>query len=154
MKPSLLQLKHYRFFELYIMPMERYEVTESLEYPDLSNALFHAEIGYSELDHKEDEGAPEFALKIYLTIDPKQDAEFPYTIKIGVEGFFSLLDTPSDIKSFVVVNGSSLLYGVARDTLLATTLRFNYGPVMLPTVQFTELIGEQGDSVSNSAENH
>ena len=76
---------------------------------------------------------------IHQQIGPNQN--FPYEFKLSIVGFFdcySKLPSALPTEYFVKVNGCSVLYGVAREMIRATTARGPWSDVMIPTLSFYE----------------
>ncbi len=64
----------------------------------------------------------------------------PYEFSVEVVGLFEISSVPGveikDPEKFVRINGSSLLFGVAREIIRNNTSAGPYVPIMLPTVNF------------------
>lgn len=78
-------------------------------------------------------------MTIHQQIGPQQN--FPYEFKLVIVGAFTCGDElPEGVskETFVKVNGSSVLYGVAREMIRATTARGPYLDLMVPTISFYE----------------
>lgn len=76
-------------------------------------------------------------LNIHQKVAPGQN--FPYEFKLVIIGLFVCGDDlPNGISKeiFVRVNGCSILYGVAREMIRATTARGPWSDLMVPTVSF------------------
>jgi preprotein translocase subunit SecB len=66
---------------------------------------------------------------------------FPYEFTLSMIGFFICTKNLPDSWSqeyFVRINGSSLLYGVAREIIRATTARGPWSDLIVPTLSFYE----------------
>ncbi len=63
-----------------------------------------------------------------------------YDIAISVSGVFRVLAEmePAAARRLAFVNGMSILYSSARETVLLLTGRFPAGPFVLPTVSFVD----------------
>ena len=70
----------------------------------------------------------------------KADQNFPYEFNISLLGIFAIQEGPDAEKEtlFVQVNGSSTLYGMAREHIRALTAAGPWGAIILPTVSFYE----------------
>lgn len=142
MKPSPLTLHHYQLLEISIKPEEGYSQNEEDIYPDIAGADLTSDVG---LGTPEGEDDPcDFSLRLNISLSPKEEGTFPYHVQISIEGFVSvvreLYSDELDRKKFVVANGTSILYGVIRETLLMMTPRFKGGAIMLPTVNFLDIV--------------
>ncbi len=87
-----------------------------------------------------------YRIGITVTVRPAitRPALDPYEISLRVVGFFSFLPAP-DMKSedkdrMATLNGSSILYGLARGLVAQTTGVGEFGKYFLPGVNFVELI--------------
>lgn len=137
MKLSPLQLEHYRFLGIDINPDYAYSrQNNSLTYPDFSDAIFKTTLEYGLIDNEEKK---RHAIKLFLSASPENKGTFPYSISATIEGFFYLLDDDLFKTDMILVNGSSILFGILRDNILNITSKFNHGPVLLPTVSFIDL---------------
>ena len=79
------------------------------------------------------------SLKIAQDVPAEKNAM--YSFSLDIVGFFSVLDTfPADRKKQIVqTNGSSILYGAAREILRDMSAKGPYEPILLPTVSFFPL---------------
>ena len=75
----------------------------------------------------------------------------PYHFKIKLVGLFRCHYGQADVdaEAFVRTNGSSILYGIARETLRSITSVGPWGDMLLPTVSFyaPEALPEKAESV-------
>lgn len=64
----------------------------------------------------------------------------PYQIAISVSGIFRVVAEmePAAARRLAFVNGMSILYSSARETVLLLTGRFPAGPFVLPTLSFVD----------------
>lgn len=64
----------------------------------------------------------------------------PYEVSIAVSGLFRVISPmeAADARRLAFVNGLSILYSSARETVLLLTSRFPAGPFVLPTVSFVD----------------
>lgn len=94
---------------------------------------------------KEDRDRWTVKLTISQKVAPGQN--FPYEFKLVIFGLFTCSDElPKGIskETFVSVNGCSILYGVAREMIRATTARGPWSDLMVPTVSFFEPVAPEG----------
>jgi preprotein translocase subunit SecB len=84
---------------------------------------------------------------IRLSLESERDGPsgLPYRFQATVAGRFSLREeVPEDQRSrMVYINGSAILYGIARGAVATATALGPYGPVHLPTVNFVDLLERQ-----------
>ena len=107
-----------------------------------SNMTLESECGIADIQEKD--AFSDYALKLVLKVAPSEQASAPYSLAVAVRGIFRMhrmndeKDLP-DRKSRALVNGISILYGVAREMVTSVTSRFAYGQMLLPTLNFTQL---------------
>ena len=68
------------------------------------------------------------------------ETNFPYAFRVVVVGFFKAESwvKPEDEERTVHIQGTSMLYSMAREIVRALTGRGPYRPVIIPTVSFYE----------------
>ncbi|AHG63159.1 hypothetical protein [Advenella mimigardefordensis] len=78
-------------------------------------------------------------------IPRSESPQIAYNLKISVYGKFAQLNLPAfkpkteeESIDLIVVNGSSILYSVAREKVLEITSRMKPGPLTLPSVNFMD----------------
>ena len=89
------------------------------------------------------EGFPGHSWSIEMQISQgiKQDKNFPYQFKLVIVGMFAFLNedlAEEKETQFVRVNGSSILYGAARELLRSTTALGPWDAFIIPGVSFYE----------------
>lgn len=96
---------------------------------------------------KKDE-PPHYSIRLRIVVEPREGESFPYRVEVGLRGFFTVHSAkdPSDARALAAVNGTSMLYSAAKEIVLAQTLRFWSGPLMLPSVHFLDLKQAMSDS--------
>ncbi len=88
---------------------------------------------------KDEEGG-RYLVTLRVEIGRAQDnTSPPYTGAVEVRGFFRVLEgyPPERRDEMIYVNGSTLLYGAAREMLLNITARGPWPGLLLPSVRFT-----------------
>lgn len=144
MQLSPLQLLEYTF--------EGFSVTLTPDYDNTkrdpsavvapSNMTLESECGIADIQDKD--AFSDYALKLILKVTPAGKASAPYSLAVAVRGVFRMhrisdeKDLP-DRKNRALVNGISILYGVAREMVTTVTSRSAYGQMLLPTLNFTQL---------------
>ena len=80
----------------------------------------------------------QYQLGLRLGVGPKEKTKAPYRINLTIIGFFAVReDVPENQRETLVrITGSSMLYGMAREFIMAVTGRGPWPPVMLPTISF------------------
>lgn len=146
MKMSSLQVKHYHFTAVSVVAREEIDI-EKTEfgddiYPIVNSEQLHTTV---QLGAPSGESDPhQFALQLSIQYSPEKKSHFPYAFSVTVEGVFSI-EHEGDIderKALIVCNGSAILYGAAREQLLLLTARQKYGPMMLPSANFRDMVPE------------
>ena len=86
--------------------------------------------------HVEDENR--YQLRLFIERDEAEPGPGTYDIELEVYGFFSVSPdwAEEERESIVRVTGASILYGAAREHLLAVTSRGPWPALMLPTISF------------------
>jgi preprotein translocase subunit SecB len=144
MRPSPLQL-HYLFFEKLLIEVNPAFVDEPERSPlrwelfNFDGVNFDTTVEAGSVDA---EDAPEFAVTLNVSVANAQGKQAPYHIDARVTGFFTVApDKPDggERVDFVVVNGTTLLYGAIREQVTNITCRSARGPLFLPTVNFLDL---------------
>lgn len=100
---------------------------------------------------------PGHAWSVEMNISQKliEGHNFPYKFDMILAGFFVCSSTlPAEVNEerFVRVNGSSTLYGAAREFVRIVTASGPWGPILLPTVSFYQQEpNNQGDTSQTPA---
>lgn len=146
MQQSRLRLEHYNLMHLHLEPVLEAESAALGSYADFEKATLGSSIQFSPVELPN--GESHYSVDLTLTAGPKEgQSNFPYRLKIQLLGIFDGRDLPEEKReALVAVNGASMLYGVAREVLLSLTSRSVGGPVMLPTVEFSQF----GDSLQKN----
>lgn len=83
---------------------------------------------------------PVWQVTLKVSQDIIQGKNVPYDFSIEIVGLFDIVKIAgfeiNDQEKFVRVNGSSLLFGVAREIIRNNTAAGPYAAVLLPTVNF------------------
>ncbi|MCP3722375.1 protein-export chaperone SecB [Paraburkholderia sp. CNPSo 3272] len=144
MQRSPLDLRHYHFnrFELQVRGDRRGPQTSSNsgQYPSFDEVDYSANV---QVSAPPDQTSPfQFALKLALVCQPKSpETQFPYTFNVEAEGFFQVQAEDEDKgRKLLLANGTAVLYGAIREQLLTFSSRFSQGPMLLPTVNFLNLL--------------
>ncbi len=138
MQASRLQLQHYNLTHVHVEPIAEAPSPELGAYADFDNAELSTETELSGIDGPD--SRPKHVVGLTVDAKPKDGRPFPYRFTVGLIGVFDGNELPPEHRDeLVYVNGTSMLYGVAREVLLSLTSRCVQGPVLLPSVQFTEL---------------
>lgn len=92
-----------------------------------------------------------------LSFEPPDKDNSPYRFVAGLFGvFFCSNELPKEIdaETLVGVNGTSILYGVARDLILTISEKGPWGGVTLPTMSFTDfrsMLENEGEGETSPA---
>jgi preprotein translocase subunit SecB len=81
-------------------------------------------------------------LALHHQIKSNPGHNFAYDCEFGVVGIFELAPDfqPKDLTRLLSVNGASILYGAVREMAFNITARFPKGPLLLPTLNFQEIL--------------
>ncbi len=80
-----------------------------------------------------------WAVEMTVAQTCKPGQNFPYNFKVSLLGFFALRDVKASLEweeRFVRDNGSSMLYGAAREIVRSMTSRGPWGALFLPSLTF------------------
>ena len=146
MQLSPLQLVEYSFEQISIKTTEGY-VSQDGSNPSLvftpEKLAISAATGLKLLEQQKTYS--DFGVKLGLQVDPKDPKGAPYSIDIEVQGIFRMFfvthdgDLAEERRQRALVNGISMLYGVAREMVSNTTSRSRHGQMLLPAMNFSEL---------------
>jgi len=107
---------------------------------DLSRppALDLADLNCQHVTLQPDDKQPHWRVQLRLRQEATPKNNSPYTFRIAIEGWFTLNPTfPADqAERFVTVNGTSILYGIAREQLRQAMATGPFLPILLPSVTF------------------
>jgi preprotein translocase subunit SecB len=87
------------------------------------------------------DGWSDYAIRFVVGFEPKETNATPYRGQLVLQGVVRMHGAQSllERKQLAVVNGVSLLYGVARDMVCTLTGRGVHGQMLLPTLNFRSL---------------
>jgi preprotein translocase subunit SecB len=80
-----------------------------------------------------------WSVELEVTQKKKEGENFPYEFHFAIFGIFTCQDGALDSEKetqFVRVNGSSMLYGMAREHIRALTAAGPWGAIIIPTMSF------------------
>lgn len=138
MKFSPLQLVRYIAPEFSCKAVEHFDPEKPMTAPEDS---FHVKMSADRIKATKEGDRTLWTLELRIRQEVKPEQNFPYEFKIGLVGFFSFPDGASedfDFDRFLKVNGSSILYGIAREILRSMTARGPWEEILLPTLSFYE----------------
>jgi preprotein translocase subunit SecB len=142
---SPLQLLEYTFDGVSVMPVDGYQADPEFA-PSLvffpGKLAMSVETGLVLLD--EQDKYSDFGVKLILRVGPKEGAQAPYNIQISIRGtvrmhLILVKGQAEERRIRALVNGTSLLYGSAREMVSAITSRSVYGSFLLPSLNFQDL---------------
>jgi preprotein translocase subunit SecB len=141
---SPLQLLEYTFEGLSVALTPDYDNanrdTSSVVAP--STMTLETECGIADIQDKD--AFSDYALKLILKVTPSEAASAPYSLTVAVRGLFRMhrMSDEKDLgdrKDRALVNGITVLYGVAREMVTTITSRSANGQMLLPTLKFSDL---------------
>jgi len=93
-------------------------------------------------------GEPRFEVRLTIILNQtdEQFTQSPYRLSLSVAGYFHFQDDTDEetIKKMIAPNGLAILYGIARGTVAHITGSSRFGKLVLPSVNFIDLIQEKG----------
>ncbi|HKR46038.1 MAG TPA: hypothetical protein VJU59_41330 [Paraburkholderia sp.] len=150
MQRSPLDLQHYHFNKLEIQTTSNSSASQAATgagpYPSFDGVDYSANV---QVAAPIEQSSPyRFALKLGLKCLPKEaDDPFPYSFDVEAEGFFEVIaEDEQKAHKLVVANGAAVLYGAIREQMLTLTGRFPQGPMMLPTVNFLNMVAAKNQA--------
>lgn len=137
MNPSQLQLAGYRLLDFRVTA--RSGIDPSLEdYNVLLNEM-GARLDISHNQERDTEGSNCWSVFLALRFEARPEDHSPYDFHVVlVADFFCSKQLPAtlDQETLVGVNGTSIVYGIARELVLTMTQRGLWGSLNLPTMSF------------------
>lgn len=100
---------------------------------------FTVEAKASPLEPTKDIPGHPWSVEMIVTQKIQEGQNFPYEFRISMVGIFGCNNTViKDEKEarFVRVNGSSMLYGIAREQIRTLTAASPWGAILIPTISF------------------
>ena len=147
MKHSPLQLLRYLAPEISCSANLAFDPSKECD-----NALEQLSVNAIVGQQQAPENAPGHSWSVEMKVSQKlKDGQnFPYKFDLSLIGLFLCKDgfpAPADEEQFVRVNGSSMLYGAARELVRSLTSRGPWGELFLPTLSFYDKAAKpQGDA--------
>lgn len=136
MKLSPLQLVRYLVPEISCVANPEYDPDKPRLFDDDSLQVTG---GYIELEEDRKPKFTTWTVEFQLKVEPSKTTNIPYSILLKFVGLFRCSTAPADIptKVFVETNGSSILYGTARELVRHLTSAGPWGQLWLPTLSFS-----------------
>ena len=110
---------------------------------EIVGALEHYSLNVKANPLEPDKNVPGHSWSVELEVaqKKKEGQNFPYEFHFAIFGIFTCqagtLDAEKETR-FVEVNGSSMLYGMAREHIRSLTAAGPWGAIIIPTVSFYE----------------
>ena len=136
MKPSALQLVRYLVTDISCAANPNFKTDKALEG---AFEQYLVDVKFNQMEQKNEFPGHPWSVELGITQTLKEGQNFPYGFKISVIGIFAFQDgaLPGDKeKEFVRINGSSMLYGVAREHIRTITAAGPWGAIIIPTMSF------------------
>lgn len=94
----------------------------------------------NEVAKQPDETNPVWIISLAIQLAPEPEHNMPYALELQIVGFFTVDPScAADIsRDLAVINGSSILFGTAREFLRNLTSAGPHPAIVLPAVSFTE----------------
>jgi preprotein translocase subunit SecB len=132
MKLSPLQLEGYALTELSYRANQAHKPDAKTTY---SSSALQVNVECRRTTEKE----PTWELAMSVRLQPSEDANAPYYISFQLSGRIRFWDdnvTADRVESIVRMNGSNVLYGVAREVTRQVTSIGPFPPLLLPSLDF------------------
>lgn len=131
MNASPLSLLQYNIEKFSIEPNENFNDGNTQEKFSVKTIKTHRV-------HKDDPKKSFITLDISVLPDAEDESSFPYKLSLSIMGFFEVEESffEKDQGKIADINGSSILYGAAREFILSITARGRFGSFTLPTTTF------------------
>ena len=94
-----------------------------------------------------------WAVEISISQTLKEGQNFPYTFRVTLVGYFACregLPPEAEEERFVRVNGSSMLYGAAREIVRSLTACGPWGELFLPGISFYDRDSKTKEEASSA----
>lgn len=143
MKHSPLQLLRYLVPETFCTANPKFESTKGIE-----GGPEQLSVNAVVTQQKAPENFPGHSWTAEMTITQKlkEGQNLPYEFEITLIGFFACRDglpPAAEEERYVRVNGSSMLYGAAREIVRSLTARGPWGELFLPSISFYDTSSTQ-----------
>ena len=144
MQLSPLQLLEYTFEGFSVSLTPDYDNTKRDPSAVVAPSKMTVETEAGIADIQDKDAFSDYALKLILKVTPAEAASAPYSLAVAVRGTFRMHQMGdekdlADRKQRSLVNGISILYGVAREMVTTVTSRSAHGQMLLPTLNFSAL---------------
>lgn len=141
MLPSNIQLHELVYFTVNISARDldpKEQETKTTPF-DFNGVSIGESAGLNVVDENK-EDPKQFALKLKIVIENKEGKFAPYNVEVEAGGLFIVNPKMpvEEREAFVLINGSSVIYGAIREEVLGITSRGANGALMLPTVTFLD----------------
>ena len=136
MKPSPLQLVRYLVTDISCTANPKFIAEKVLEG---SFEQYSVDVKVKPLEQTKEYSGHPWSVEMAINQKIKEGQNFPYEFRISLVGMFACRAgaLPSEKEpQFVEVNGSSMLYGIAREHVRALTAAGPWGAIIIPTMSF------------------
>ncbi len=138
MKYSHLQLERYLVSEISVSTNAAFNPEKPIE---TGSEQLSVQSNVAQQKTPEESKDHSWLVEMSITQTIKENQNFPYTFKLSLVGMFVCKEgLPASLEEerYVRVNGSSVLYGAAREVLRSITTLSPWGVVLLPSLSFVE----------------
>jgi len=135
MKVSPLQLKRHVMPEVACTANSDYEPSRIIE---LNENSFKAQSRAKRMETQADDASSEWAVELIVSQESDPVSNVSYAFRIVLVGTFVYATHPANVPEevFVKTNGSSILYGIAREIIRSLTASGPWGALLIPTISF------------------
>jgi len=153
MKYSPLQLVRYLIPEISVSANSSFDPQKPIE---ARTDQFSVQVVVTQQEVHEEFKGHSWSIEMTITQKIMEGQNSPYTFRLSLVGLFFCKDglpPKAEEERFVRVNGSSILYGAAREMMRSVTALGPWGALLLPTASFYESEAAQkveGTTIPNS----
>ena len=133
MKPAQIQLTNYFVSELQFTANRGFET-------EADSKILVDDLQLVTTANPRPDSPREWQITLRIALDAPPERNAPYTFLVEMIGFIHVDESVTDdrVGRFARINGTSLVFGAAREIIKAATSRGPFPPVLLPTVTFWE----------------
>ena len=144
---ALLQLRQYWIADFHLRPI----ATEGEDQPEADEDVLPS-VDVNVFQSEEEPGQYAVRVNVKLLPETARAARLPYDFDLTLLGIFGFAEgTPLEVQQQMIhVNGSQILYGLARGLVADVTTHGPRGRYILPSVNLIQLLAE--DTVPAAAE--
>lgn len=139
MKPAALQLVRYKLMQFSVEFCEKFDSEKTFKMGMPNNC--GTALSLRRVPELDEEIGNWWDVAFRFSYSPEEGDNAPYSYSVGLLGSFlyiKALAQSIDEETLVGVNGTSMLYGIARDLILTMTSKGPHQRLLLPTMSFAD----------------